>query len=357
MKIVIQFLDHTYKSEIITPFLGIENCEATETELVVPKLVKIDYSKENLLCYCFSLNVAEKIISSVCNCTITDTHGEVKFVNSLYNMVIETEILDFDNILKFVSNYKVQNVNTNNGNLKALIELSEWMTVDLMVDKKAILNINFKNVIVHDNIKTFCERVKNHPLIFLVNLKQYFNFGIERKLIPKIEKFCFYKILESANGYKKYSNFINDCKDKIKIEYEEGKSYLCLFDGGKIDFILLNIADEYPKKIIMEIDEINDIELLTIIQKHFSMNVIDLYAEVINIKFSIDDLLNKMGFEKDNGFFIFTNKNMNMQYDINNFKLTIKKEIKNINKNILNLEKEEMEQILTKMIGWCNDGF
>ncbi|MFW6009144.1 MAG: hypothetical protein ACOCP8_07765 [archaeon] len=358
MKILIQFSNQNNKSEVITPFIGLEDCIADDDQLVVPGIIKINYSGNTMECYCFGLDVTEKVLSNICNIEIDSegNNGIISFPKSLSNVLIQSKIINFNKVLDLSSKGKVQYVNTNKQSLKSLVPLSQWLSADLNVNKQKVF-INFKfndyKINVSDgSAMSFCERVKEHPLISASSLANYFDFGSEIKIKPNIEYLCFWKVLKSPNGYKKYSNFINATKDKINVIYDS-KGYSCRFNGGKIDFQLLSMGDKYPKKVLIQIEQLNDPEILKNIQSYLNFKNIDLVAKVTNLRLDTMKLLHELNFYKDNDFFIFTNvlDNFEAKYDIGSGMLTIKQSINIENK----IEKEFFNKSIIDINNWINN--
>lgn len=334
MKILIQFSNQDKKSEVITPFIGLDNCNATDSELVVPGLIKMDYSKDGIECFCLGMDVAENILSSICNVQVGQDNnlGVISFPKSLVGVMLEAGILNFHKVLELAGNGTVQYVNTDKKALKANVPLSQWLSADLAVDSgKAYIKFKFNDYEINvsdGSAMQFCTRVKQHPLISASGLGNYFDFGNEIKLKPTIEYLCFWKMLKSDNGYKKYSNFMNECSGKIEVIYDEGKKYRCEFDGGKVEFQLLSIGDKYPKKVIMQLEELKDIQILESLQKNLSFKSIDLVGRISNVKLSTDKLLKKLKFYKGENFFVFESvkDNLKAEYDIGSGVLTVKQE-------------------------------
>jgi hypothetical protein len=358
MKILIQFSNQDKKSEIITPFIGLDNCQANDIELTVPGLIKMSYGKETIECFCLGLDVAEKILSSVCNIQL-DTHnnnGFISFPKSLTNVMLESRILDFQKVLELASNGSVQYVNTEKKALKAIVPLSQWLSADLSInDSKAYINFKFNNYEINvsdGSAMQFCSRVKQHPLISAASLGNYFDFGSEIKLKPTIDYLCFWKSLKSDNGYKKYSNFINECNDRIKVIYDEGKKYRCEFNGGKVDFQLLSIGDKYPKKVILQFEQLNDIPTIESLQRCLGFKTIELVGRISNLRLSTYKLLKDLKFYKDDNFFIFSNviDNFRAEYDIGSGILTIRQEFHISDK----LDKDYFEKCLKNTKEWVD---
>ena len=360
MKILINFLSQNNKDKIISPFVNYENCNANDDNLIIPGVLKIDYSSNNIKCYCYSLYIAELIISSICTITNSsdDNIGNIIFPNNLDSIMLECDIYTFELILELASNGTTQYINTEKQQIKFNVSLSQWLSADININNnKALINLkcNNYNISVNDrSAKIFCERVKEHPLFFASNLRKYFNFGNEIKLEPKIEYMYFYKMLKSDTGYKKYSNFINDNKE-LDFIYNEGKEYTCnLSKTGKIEFKLLEIGDKYPKKIIYQTEDYNDLIYIDKLKKYFNINNISIISKVSNLKLNIDILLNKLNFYKDEEFFVFTNINDNFKatYNIYNNILNIKQDIKIDDIDMLKIydEKNKMNDFINNLI-------
>ncbi len=332
MKILLEFKDQTCKSEVISPFLSIPECIADEKELTIPSILKINY-EHNIKCFCLNFSVAEKILSNICNVESSDNIGKISFPSSLKCASMQTKIRNFESVMELCSTGKVEYINTENKKMKAVVTLSKWIKADIIVNGfDAFINlifIDYEINTIDNSASKFCERVKVHPLISANGLNEYFDFGESKELKPITEYVCFWKIIKHDNGYKKYSNFINESKDIMNISYDNEKKYKCEFEGGKIEFKLSNIGDKYPKKVIIKMEEAN-INILRNLQKQLNLNSIDLIAKVSNIKISSGTLLNKMNFYKDEEFFIFTNQkeSIKITYDIYNNIMNIKQEIK-----------------------------
>jgi hypothetical protein len=135
MKILIQFFDQDKKSEIITPFIALDKCIASDDGLVVPGLIKIDYSKNDIKCFCLGLDVVEKILSNICNIQVDSSgnSGLISFPRSLSGVMLETQILDFQKVLELAGNGTVEYVNTDKKSLKANVLLSQWLSANLVV--------------------------------------------------------------------------------------------------------------------------------------------------------------------------------------------------------------------------------
>lgn len=356
MKVLIQFSNQDKKSEVITPFISLDNCQATDSELVVPGLIKIDYSKDGIECFCLGLDIAEKILSSVCSIQVgqDNNYGMISFPKSLNGVMLEAGILNFQRVLELAGHGTVQYVNTDKKALKALVPLSQWISADLAVDaNKAYIKFKFNDYEINvsdGSAMQFCSRVKQHPLISASGLGNYFDFGNEIKLKPTIEYLCFWKLLKSDNGYKKYSNFINECNDKIKVVYDEGKKYKCDFKGGKVEFQLLSIGDKYPKKVIMQVEDFHDMDILESLQRNLSFKAIDLVGKITNIKLSTSKLLKELNFYKGENFFVFESvkDNLKAEYDIGSGILTVKQEF-HLGDTI---EKEYFEESMKRTREW-----
>jgi hypothetical protein len=199
----------------------------------------------------------------------------------------------------------------------------------------------------------FCNRVNEHPLISAGSLGNYFDFGTEIKIKPQIEYLCFWKVLKSDNGYKRYSNFMNECNNKLKVIYDEGKKYRCEFNGGKVDFQLLSIGDKYPKKVVLQVEELNEIDVIENLQSNLGFKSIDLISKISNLRLSTYKLLKELNFYKDDDFFIFTNviDNFKAEYDIGSGTMTIKQEF-HINESI---DKVFFDNSLKKTKEWINN--
>lgn len=354
MKILLNFSNQENKADIIAPFLSISNCEANDNNLVIPGTIKIDYSKDGINCYCMGFTVVEKILSNICEIEIGNDNnsGAINFPKSLNCATLQSKIIDFKSVMDLCSTGKVEYVNTDQKKIKAKVQLSQWLNADIMINNEdAFINLHFINYKIDVNdgsAAKFCERVKQHPLISASGLSNYFDFGKVTELEPNIEYICFWKVLKSENGYKKYSNFINECNDKITVEYDEGKKYKCQFDGGKVEFQLLSIADKYPKKVVFQMQELN-YDILNSLTKQLNFNTIDLVARISNIKLSTHTLLKKLNFYKDEDFFIFTNvtDNFKATYDICNNTMNIKQEFR-----IQNINKNDLEKSVQKVNKW-----
>lgn len=358
MKILITFSNQEKKPEVITPFLGLDNCDATDTELVVPGVVKIQFHKDNIECFCLGLDIAEKILSNVCTVQVDNSgnNGYISFPKSLNGLTLESKIFDFKKVMELASTGKVQYINTEKKALKAIVPLSQWLSADIVIDdSKAFIHLKFIDyeIMVSDgSALQFVSRVKEHPLISAASLGNYFDFGSEIKLKPLIEYMCFWKILKSDNGYKKYATFINECKDRITITYDEGRKYRCDFEGGKVDFQLLSIGDKYPKKVTIQIDTLKDSVVLESLQRCLSFKTIDLVCKVSNLKFSPLKLVQKLHFFKDEDFFVFSNmkEKFKAQYDISGGTMMVKQEF-----NIADIiDYETLELNLTECKKWVD---
>lgn len=340
MKILVQFSNQDNRAEIITPFIGLDGCESTDTELKVPGIVKIDYSKSTVECFCLGLDVVEKILSNICNVKIDSVgnSGMISFPKSLSGVMLETQILDFKRVLELAGNGTVQYVNTQKQSLKATVPLSQWLVADLVVDgAKVYIKFRFLDYEINVNdgsAMQFCNRVKQHPLISVASLGNYFDFGSEISLKPNLDYLLFWKVLKSENGYKKYSNFINEMNDRINVIYDEGKKYRCQFDGGFVDFQLLSMGDKYPKKVVVQIDEIKDTIIIDNLLKNLGFKTIELVGKVTNLKLRTDKLLHQLKFYKDDNFFVFSSvrDNLKAEYDIGSGTLSIKQEFHIVDK-------------------------
>jgi len=363
MKILINFLNQNNKDKIISPFVNYPNCKADDDNLIIPGILKIDYSSNNIKCYCYSLYIAELIISSICTITtsVDNNQGNIIFPNSLDSIMLECDIYSFDLILELVQNGTTQYINTDKQQIKSNISLSQWLSADINVNNmKSLINLkcNNYNILVNDkSAKIFCERVKEHPLIFATNLKKYFDFGTDIQMKPKIEYIFFYKMLKSETGYKKYSNFMNDNKE-LNFKYNEGKEYTCnISTNGKIEFKLLEIGDKYPKKIIYQTDKVEDLFIIDKLKKYFNISNISIISKVNNLKLNISTLLNDLKFYKDEEFFIFLNTKDNLKatYNIYSNVLNIKQDIK-IENGINNIENErnKLQEFIENLITYSD---
>lgn len=356
MKILMQFLNQEYKSEIITTFMSMDNCIVNEEELIVPKMIKINFQNNKIKCYCMNINVVERILSNVCTIENSSDNniGNIKFPKGL-SLILETKIYSFEKLMQLCSNGTIQYINTFKESLKCIVPLSQWLTADLNVNEgNAYIKLNFNNYklsVSDGSAYKFCIRVKEHPLISASSLYDYFDFGSEIKIKPELEYILLWKTLKSEHGYKKYSNFINECNDKMNITYDEGKKYRCEFEKGKIDFQLLSIGDKYPKKVIVQIEELKNMDILESLNKNLNLNTIDLVAKVNNLSLSMGELF-KLKFYKDEDFFIFTNINDNFKaiYDIGNNTMSLKQEIKCKDLNL-----DSFNHYLNNMKKWIDD--
>jgi hypothetical protein len=360
MKILINFLNQNSKDKIISPFVNYKDCTATDDNLIIPGILKVDYSSTGIKCYCYSLYIAEIIISSVCTVSVSEdsNNGNVVFPNNLDSIMLECNIFSFNKILELAVNGTTNYINTEKEQIKANMSLSQWLSADINVNNgKALIKLqcNNYNVSVSDkSAKVFCDRIKEHPLIFADNLKKYFDFGSEIKIEPKIEYVYFYKMLKSDTGYKKYSNFINDNKD-LNFKYNAGKEYTCnLSDTGKIEFKLVDIGDKYPKRIIFQTGEYDDLSILNKLKKYFNINNISIIAKVSNLKLSLDSLLNKLNFYKDEDFFVFANvkDNLKATYNIYNNIMNIRQDIKIDEIDTIDNEKNKVEELIEEFVSY-----
>lgn len=357
MRIILTFSNDDKKSQIIAPFLAMENCQANDNQLIVPGIIKILFDNNQIKCYCLGISVVEKILSNICTIEVSsnNNNGLITFPKSLNGAMMECKILNFKNVMDLCSNGNVLYVNTDNKKLKAIVPLSQWLNANLIIDNEdAFINLEFKDYeinVTDGSAVKFCERVKEHPLISASSLSKYFDFGTSIELTPSLEYMCLWKILKSENGYKKYSNFINECNDKINIEYDEGKKYRCEFNGGKIDFQLLSIGDKYPKKVVLQIHELKEIDILESLKKNLNFNTIDLMAKIINLKLTTHQLLKELNFYKEEDFFIFVNTidNFKATYDIANNTMIIKQEFK-----ITNIDEDYLKDSFEYMKKWIN---
>ena len=334
MKVLLKFFNNDHKSEIITPFLNMQDCIVTDKQLVVPKMVKIVFD-ESISCYCLSLSIAELILSSICMIT-TDTDnniGEITFPRELTDIILEVKTKSFPKVMELASTGKIKYINSKIEEVKMLVPLSQWLSADVNVSE-ANAYINFKlndySINVSDQSATrFCTRVKQHPLIAASMLTEYFDFGDEIQLKPVIEYLCFWKLLKAENGYKKYANCMNECKSIMNITYDDGKKYRCDFDGGKLEFQLTAIGDKYPNKVILQFDKIN-LEVLESLKKNLSLKTIELVCKITSLQLSTNTLLRKLRFFKADNFFMFENvyDNLKAEYDISTNVMLIKREIK-----------------------------
>lgn len=352
MKVKIRFNGLENKADVITPFLKFKDCKANDENIIVPNILKINYI-DNLTCFCHGLDIAEIILSNICKVVVDDenNHGIISFPNSLIDILIETEIVDFNSIVDLVSNGKVNFINTDKKQLKAIVPLSQWLLADLTINyKQAFIRLKVNNYEINVNDGSallFCNRVKQNPFISASGLNKYFDFG-DIKLKPKIEYLCLWKMLKSDNGYKKYSNFINECNNDLNIIYDEGKKYKCEFNGGKVEFQLTSISDKYPKKVIVQIESIQQLNIIKSLQENLNIKNIDLVCKVTNIKLNTNKLLRDLNFYKSDNFFIFENikDNLKIEYDIASNILNLKQDIllidltqKELNSKIDNVNK------------------
>lgn len=364
MKVLIRFSNHDQKSQVITQFISLKDCIANDNELIIPELIKIDYSNDYIDCFCRSLDVAERILSAIITIQTDNDNNEgvISFPKSLKQVLVESTVLDFNKILELTSSGNVQYVNTDKKSLKATVPLSQWLSANLNIEQqKAYINFKFNDYEINvsdGSALQFCTRVKEHPLISVGSLGNYFNFGSEIKLKPIIDYFCFWKVLKSENGYKKYSNFINECNNNINVIYDDGKKYRCEFDGGKIDFHLLSVGDKYPKKVVLQIEELKDISIIKTLQKVLNFKSIDLMCRVSNLRLSTTTLLRKLNFYKDDNFFVFTSvlDNLRAEYDIASNVLNVKQEFKinnNIDKDFLDDSSQKTKKWVINIIENC----
>ena len=181
-----------------------------------------------------SFTTVEKILSNICTIEIESDNniGSIKFPSSLNCATLQSKIIDFKSVMDLCSNGKVEYINTEQRKIKASVPLSQWLNADIIINgEDAFINLHFIDykISVNDgSAAKFCERVKQHPLISANGLSNYFDFGKVAELEPNIEYICFWKVLKSENGYKKYSNFINECNNKMDVIYDDGKKYKSL---------------------------------------------------------------------------------------------------------------------------------
>ena len=334
MKVVLEFFNQDHKSNIIAPFIKLDSCKITKEYLIVPSVVKIDFKSEYIKCFCMGLNVAELILSSVCHIDIGDdnNYGNIEFAKELTDVILQAKINNFDEILQLASTGTIQYINTEEQQLKMTVKLSQWLSAAVVVrNNNAYINFKLVDYEVSTNdhsANRFCTRVKQHPLVSAAMLTKYFEFGDEIKLKPNIEYLCFWKMLKSDNGYKKYSNFMNECKDIINVEYKDGKKYTCSFDGGKIEFQLIDIGDKYPKKVILQLERANKL-IIESLQKNLNLKTIELVSKITNLKLNSNQLLKDLRFFKADKFFMFENvyKLLKAEYDISTNTMIVKQEM------------------------------
>ena len=334
MKVVLEFFNQDHKSDIIAPFIKMNNCKITKECLIISNVVKIDFKEEYIKCFCMGLNVAELILSSICHIDIGDdnNYGNIEFAKELTDVILQAKINNFDEILQLASTGNVQYINTEEQQLKMSVKLSQWLSASMTVkDNNAYINFKLIDYEVSTNdhsANRFCTRVKQHPLVSAAMLTKYFEFGDEIKLKPNIEYLCFWKMLKSENGYKKYSNFMNECKDIINVEYKDGKKYTCSFDGGKIEFQLIDIGDKYPKKVILQLERANKL-IIESLQKNLNLKTIELVSKITNLKLNSNQLLKDLRFFKADKFFMFENvyKLLKAEYDISTNTMIVKQEM------------------------------
>ena len=363
MKILVVFDNKDCLPQILGLFINMEKCVADDNQLLIPGLIKIDYSQDNIKCYCLSLTIVDMILSQICHVDVesSNNEGNIYFPNSFVGIMLESEISDFSNILDISSKGNINYINTDLKKIKSNMKLSPWLSCDLIVDNDiGYVNIrcnNYKITVSDGSALKYCERVKSHPLMPMSILNTCFKFDNDIKIKPNKEYVCLWKVLKSDGGYKKYSNFINDFKDKIQIEYEEGKKYKCQFENGKVEFQLLSIGDKYPKKIIIQMNVVNDLEIINVLKNYFNLKSLDIIAKVSNLKLDTLDLLHKLNFKKDDNFFTFTSfqSKINAQYDIATGVLSIKQECDFLFNDInqYNDSIKEMERIVDEIISYA----
>jgi hypothetical protein len=321
------------KKRVLSPFVGLPNCEANDKQLIVPNKVKIDYSDDSIKCYCHDLKTVEQILHSTCEARISQdkNEGKIIFPNSLSTVAIKSKIDNFNKALKFVQGGNIEYIDTEEKQLKALLSLSGWLKGDLTVNNNQFyVNFYFEDykINVSDNsAKKFCERTRKYPLSSVGSLNKYLNL---KQNNGEIKYICFWKIIKDIDKLKNYTDFINECNDIIKVIYDR-KKYRCEFNGGKVEFYIGNSANKMPKKAVVQINNINNesIEILQNLRYVFSFDTVNLVGKISNLDLNPRKLMNKLNFSKSRNFYIFSNslKKFKAEYNINKQHLKIKQRI------------------------------
>ncbi len=305
-----------------------DNMEQGNNTTIIPSILKLDYNS-GLRCYCFDLYITELIVNSVLNIDNEKNNVTVYMPKDFQYIVIDCDIVDFKDILELSVNKDVTYLNISLQEIRFFLK-QDYLTLDINVkNNKAVIKISFNefNTTV-DDVSNFIKRTREHPLIYIQSLRDYFNFG-SYEVKPELEYMYYYKMLKSDTGYRKYADFINN--SDLKFTYAN-KEYKAKLHKGKIEFRVDNISDKYPKKVIFQSESEKDLVYIQQLQKYFNINQITIIAKVKNIKLNMIDLA-RLDFSKEEEFFIFSNikDKFKATYDIYSNTLTIRQDFNDIN--------------------------
>lgn len=355
MKCVVKFKNDSLKSKIISEFIKYENCIIDKNKLILNDILIINFG-ETIECSSNNMNAINLLLSLACNIGINDDSQfcYVEFDSSIKMILIELDNYVFNNFKLLNVNKEINYIDTKLCELSMIAKMSQWLTSNILIkDKIAKISIKLNDCEFYSNVKNrkeLVQKIKNNVLspISLINeelINDYSNTNINiGKLI---------KVIKSDNGYKKYSKFINDCKNNISIQYNTN-SYFIKFNGGTIEFIMLDENDEYPKVIKLEFLEVNNIDNLVVnsISNLFNIKYIDVNCYINDLYMSPERLIKFYNFDKSELFAEFyKNDTYNITYNLYNKIMKISKQIQindnfsNEYDNIINYSNKTLEDI------------
>lgn len=298
MKILISFFNQKLKNNIINLFTDM-NIKNNNQCLLIDNTLKIDYSQTKLNCYCYDIKIADKILDSL------------NYLDEVEHIMINTTIYDFNAMVKLAHKGTLKHLNTEQNELSFELELCDYLYAIINVkDCNAVLELKFT---VSDHVK--------HPLIYIDILNNYFDFQNEKTI--HTYKY-YYKYLYSANGFKKYSKYLN-----LYPNYKyNGLSYKYILSNGYLKFVLNDVELNYPNVIEFKSNDIQDIDIIKQLNKFFNINTIQEITITEGLNYTIEDLLKDNYVKNDNFFeYIKTIDYIKYIYDIYKDELKI---IKNI---------------------------
>lgn len=334
--------NNTEEKDRILSNLKFKDCVDNGQTVIVPNLFKLDYSN-GLKCYSFDLKITEQIISSILQIDNNKNDIEIKAVKSFQYIVLECDIVDFDKIIELSVNKDVSYINLSLKEIRFFLK-QDYLDLDINIrNNKAVIKATIKEFNTKvDDVSKFIKRTKEHPLMYIQSLNEYFNFGYY-EFKPSLEYMYYYKMLKSDTGYRKYADFINN--SSLEFTYSN-KEYKAKLNDGKIEFKIENISDKYPKKIIFQTQSEKDLIYIKELQKYFNINQITIIAKVINIQLNMVDLL-KLDFHKEEEFFTFSNiqDKFKATYDIFDNTLSVRQDFNSIEEANKNFIKEFINKI------------
>ena len=333
MRVLIQFNSIASAPNILAPFLAYPGVVADEHELTVPGVIRIVIA-EDLRCYCLNLTVAEELLGRLCETEVDQSgnHGRLRWPKDLAGVLLEVTLGTWEPLLTLTASGHVSYVHTTQRRLKATLALSAWLEAELTVDyPQLVLQLRFKDhelQVSDGSAASFCRRVKANPILSATGLLKTLQVP-DLQPQPKLEYLTLWKVLYSEHGYKRYAQFLNDQAAYLDVGYESHKGYHCKFTGGYVDFQLESLGDKYPKKVVLQVDNLTDTPVLTILGELLAIKTLDLVAKVVNLNLT-PPALRDLNFVKHEDFFLFTRFDTQLQarYDIGSAVLTVKQELK-----------------------------